>query len=284
MRLRGPALPLAALLVLAASTIMIQGCHSGGDPAVAEEGQGVEQARPAMIIAHRGLNKFAPENTLPAIEMAIEMGLDYVELDVRTTRDGRMVLMHGESVDATTDGSGLVKQLSAEEIRKLDAGSWFSPDFAGTQVPFFEEALDVMRGRIGAYIDVKDALAADLNRALRDTGMLESSVIYADPITHVVLRSLDSGTLVMPEVGDQALFFEFMRVLLHPAVVAASWGDPTKRFVDKIHSYGVKIFMDVLGEKDSPEGMQAALDLGVDAIQTDNPDILLEVMRNQSNN
>src|ERR1041384_3084618 len=70
-----------------------------------------------IVIAHRGANKFAPENTLAAFRKAIEMGCDYVELDVRRTRDGALILMHDRTVDRTTDGKGAVDQMNVSEIR-----------------------------------------------------------------------------------------------------------------------------------------------------------------------
>jgi len=268
---RSIVLGLAAALLFVATAAALAACH--GDP-----GRQDTSSRQAKIIAHRGANKFAPENTIPAIEAAIEMGLDYVEIDVRTTRDRRMVLMHDSTVDDTTDGTGRVRDLTAAQIEILDAGAWFSPEFAGTEVPFLEAALEMMRGRIGAYVDVKDALPAALAEALRDAGMLEDSVIYDDPIMQLAIQWIEPGARVMPEVGPSRLYFDLQRILLDPDVVAVSWGNPTRAFIDEIHSHGIEVFMDVLGEMDDPDGMRAALALGVDALQTDHPDVLLEVM------
>ena len=236
---------------------------------------------PVKIIAHRGVNKFAPENTIPSIELAIEMGLDYVEIDVRTTEDGQMILMHDDTVDDTTDGTGRVKDLTAEEIKALDAGSWFAPEFAGTEVPFLEEAFAVMRGRIGAYVDVKDAEPPALVEAIRLGGMLADAVIYGDPFTLWAMVALASDILAMPEVGASRALLNLMEWLLSPQVVAVSWGDPSRGFIDLIHDHGALAFMDVLGEWDNPDGMRRAIALGVDAIQTDHPDVLLEVMEGE---
>ncbi|MFC1889250.1 glycerophosphodiester phosphodiesterase [Thermodesulfobacteriota bacterium] len=259
----------AVIFIAALLAVPMAGCN--------EDGEGPFE-RPAMIIAHRGVNKFAPENTLPAIEMAIEMDLDYVEIDVRTTKDARLVLMHDNTVDGTTDGSGRVRDLTAEEIRALDAGSWFSPEYEGTTVPFLEEALEVMQGRIGVYVDLKDARPRDLVEALRDAGMIDASVIYADPFRQFVLKCREPDIRVMPEVGNSRALLNLMRFLLRPDVVAISWGEPTKDFVEKIHSHGIEAFMDILGDMDNPEGMTAAIDMGLDALQTNHPDTLLEVM------
>lgn len=265
----GGIISLVLLTIAALLVVPMTGCN--------EEGKGAFE-RPSMIIAHRGVNKFAPENTLPAIEMAIEMNLDYVEIDVRTTKDGRMVLMHDDTVDGTTDGTGRVLDLTADEIRSLDAGSWFSPEYEGTAVPFLEEAFEVMQGQIGAYIDMKVARPKDLIQAMQDYDMLASSVIYADPFRHFVMKCREPDIQVMPEVGNSRALLGLMRFLLDPGVVALSWGEPTKEFVDRIHSHGIEAYMDILGDMDNPEGMTAAIEMGLDALQTNHPDILLEVM------
>src|SRR2546423_13072452 len=91
-----------------------------------------------IVIAHRGANKFAPENTLAAFRKAIELGCDYVELDVRRTRDGALILMHDRTVDRTTNGTGQVSELTLSQIRSLDAGSKAGAQWKGERVPTFE--------------------------------------------------------------------------------------------------------------------------------------------------
>lgn len=105
-------------------------------------------AGPMGACAHRGDVRHAPENTLPAFRSAVEKGAHMIEFDVAPTRDGKLVLMHDATVDRTTDGTGRVDALSFDEIRALDAGAWFGPDFAGTRVPTLEEALAVIPGHI----------------------------------------------------------------------------------------------------------------------------------------
>ncbi|HDI31391.1 MAG TPA: glycerophosphodiester phosphodiesterase, partial [Thermofilum sp.] len=88
-----------------------------------------------IVIGHRGMRFVEPENTLRAIERALRCGVDAVEVDVRMTKDGRLVLMHDETVDRTTDGEGRVRDLTFNEIRRLDAGK-------GERVPTLEEVLE----------------------------------------------------------------------------------------------------------------------------------------------
>jgi glycerophosphoryl diester phosphodiesterase len=97
-------------------------------------------------VAHRGYSAVAPENTLPAIEAAVRAGASKIEFDVRTTADGVPVVIHDRSVDRTTDGTGEIVDLTVDEVRALDAGSWFSPGYAGIRVPLLSEVLDLLTG------------------------------------------------------------------------------------------------------------------------------------------
>ncbi len=93
------------------------------------------------VIAHRGASSYAPENTLAAFDLAIQMGVSHIELDVHFTRDGHVVVIHDETVDRTTNGSGPVTSHALAALQGLDAGSWFGGKFAGQRIPTFEEIL-----------------------------------------------------------------------------------------------------------------------------------------------
>lgn len=108
------------------------------------------------IIAHRGYSARAPENTLAALEAALGAGADAVEFDVHTAACGTPVLFHDAMLSRTTNGVGPVRRRTLAQLKALDAGSWFSPDFAGERVPALAEALDALRGRAGRiYLEVK---------------------------------------------------------------------------------------------------------------------------------
>src|SRR5689334_1093242 len=109
------------------------------------------------VIAHRAGGGIMLENTLAAIRNAIRLGADYVELDVRATSDGHIVIMHDRSVDRTTNGKGNVKDLDLATIRALDAGSKFDAKYAGEKVPTFDEVLTLCRGKVHIYVDHKEA-------------------------------------------------------------------------------------------------------------------------------
>ena len=103
----------------------------------------------------------APENTLAAVQRALEIGVDLVEVDVHLTADGHPVVIHDRTVDRTTDGIGAVETMTLDRIRRLDAGSWFDPAFRGERIPTLEEALDLVYGRALLLVEVKTEEAAE---------------------------------------------------------------------------------------------------------------------------
>lgn len=122
----------------------------------ATTGEGGTHRMPG-IIAHRGASAYAPENTLAAFRLADELEADWFELDCTLTRDGQVLVIHDDKVDRTTTGKGEVRTLSLEEVKRFDAGGWKDPKFAGERLPTLAEALDLAKGRIGVYIEIKNS-------------------------------------------------------------------------------------------------------------------------------
>lgn len=108
-----------------------------------------------MAIAHRGASSYAPENTFAAFDLALRLGVRHIELDVEVTRDGHIVVIHDDTVDRTTDGSGLVTSHTLEALLALDAGSWFGAQFAGERIPVFDEVLRRYKGRLHIHTEIK---------------------------------------------------------------------------------------------------------------------------------
>jgi glycerophosphoryl diester phosphodiesterase len=108
-----------------------------------------------LVVAHRGSSGNAPENTLAAFELALESGADVIECDVRLTRDEEVVIFHDRTLDRTTNGTGRVQDKPLEELKKLDAGSWFSTKFKGEAIPTLREALQFLDGRAFLNIELK---------------------------------------------------------------------------------------------------------------------------------
>lgn len=114
-----------------------------------------------LVIAHRGASGYAPENTFAAFNLARELGATGVETDVRATQDGALVLLHDETVDRTTSGSGPIANLSWAEATKLDAGSWYAPEYAAQRIPRLEEVLDRYLGDLVVCLELKAQRAAE---------------------------------------------------------------------------------------------------------------------------
>ncbi len=131
-----------------------------------------------QIIAHRGDSGHAPENTRLAIERAIEIGVDMVEVDVRMTKDGVPVLLHFERLEHTTTGNGLLADHTWEEIQRLDAGAWKGSEFAGEGVPSLEDVLDLTRRRVPLNLDFQttDAVVPGIE-AVRQAGRIGDVVV-----------------------------------------------------------------------------------------------------------
>lgn len=109
------------------------------------------------VIAHRGASAYAPENTLAAFELAFEKGADWFELDCTLSKDDAVIVIHDDDLERTTDLEGRVRDLTLAELKKADAGSWYDAKFAGERLPTLGEALDLAKGRIGVYIEIKDS-------------------------------------------------------------------------------------------------------------------------------
>ncbi|MEO1238390.1 MAG: glycerophosphodiester phosphodiesterase family protein [Pseudomonadota bacterium] len=169
---------------------------------------------PVKTVAHRGANSVAPENTLPAAACAFAAGFDWVELDVRTSADGALVVIHDASLDRTTDGTGLVVDTAMSELRARDAGTWFDPHFARTRLPTLAEMLDCAKahGR-GIYIEIKHADASAVLGTVQRAEMVERCFFWgwdydglraikaADPKARIMTRRMDFERLADCFVG-----------------------------------------------------------------------------------
>jgi len=230
------------------------------------------------VIAHRGEHRAHPENTLPAFQAAIEAGADFFELDVRTTADGRLILMHDATVDRTTNGHGAVRTLSFDQVRALDAGAKFNPQFAGTPVPTFEDALALAHGKIGVYVDSKDIAPAALVAALAKADMEKSVVIYGGSEFLKNVQTLSPQLKIMPEAVSAARL-EKLTAELRLRVVAFDAGDFKDDVIAVAKRAGAAIYVDRLGSADTPADWQDAIDRGAAGIQTDRPAELVAYLR-----
>lgn len=233
----------------------------------------------AFVASHRGDSVAAPENTLPAIEKAIAGGFSYVEVDVALTADGHAVLMHDRTVKRTTNGIGAVADLTLAQIRALDAGSWFDPSFAGTQVPTLEEFLDVLASSNSkGLIELKgewDAAGAE---------RFAAAVVARGLEHHVAVTSFDARTLAHVSAASTVIHRLAIFKALPDDVVAAARTMGVRgilasrraiaqrpEVVDELHAEGMRVVVYTLNE--DVQWLEAT-DLGVDGIVTDDPESL----------
>lgn len=232
-----------------------------------------------MAIAHRGEHLHHPENTIPAFEGAIQVGADYIEADVRTTSDGRLVIMHDSTVNRTTEAQGPVKGMSFAQIASLDAGAKFSAKFKGTEVPTFDQVLKLAHGHINVYVDTKSAAPQALVNAIVRNDMQNHVVIYSgDPSFLYDVHKIRPDLKIMPESRSVDICRMEVRKL-HPKVIAFGARDFKPKIIACAKNAGAKVFVDRMGATDNPAGWQQAIDMGADGIQTNKPAELVEYLR-----
>jgi len=246
--------------------------------------EGLVSIRKPVIIAHRGASRQAPENTMAAFRKALELGAGGIETDVHLSADGRLVIIHDETVDRTSNGKGLVGEKTFEELRKLDFGSWFSPDFSGEKIPELDELLELVSGWDGLlnielkngpvfYPGIEQAVAA----AVRKHKLMNRTIISSfNHYSLVEIRKID------PEIKTAPLY---MAGLYEPWVYARRIGAAA------IHPLFYNIVPEIIkGCKrnnimvnpftvDRPEQIKAMAAAGVDGIITNVPDIALKTIK-----
>jgi glycerophosphoryl diester phosphodiesterase len=247
-----------------------------------------------ILIAHRGASGYAPENTLPALSKAIELGANYLEIDVHQSKDNHIVVIHDFDVERTTNGSGSVKDLTIDEIKKLDAGSWFDPKFAETKIPTLQEVIDAIGANVILIIEVKggseDYPGIEENIvSIVKQQKVESLVIFKSFSVDV----LERFKFLAPDIQRLYVFvlhfsdlnltldkwIDFTDIYDNPADVqyfqAHRWFI-NKSLVEEAHANSIKI---IAWNVNTIEEIESMLQLGVDGIETDYPDSLLQYLK-----
>lgn len=230
----------------------------------------------ALICAHRGASAVAPENTLAAFRMADELGADSFELDVTLTSDGVPVLMHDNSVDRTTNGKGAVGSLTYAEIRKLDAGSWKGERFKGEPVPTLDDALRT-RGRL--YVNIELKYAGDKTQEHAEKAVRVIEKYKAEKA--VIISSFSADLLAAVKRVNPAIRTGFLYFGKTPEKMPEN--------IDAVHPHSATVDADYMKwarEKgyavnvwtvNDPKEMTRLMDLGVDSIITDVPDVMRDL-------
>lgn len=234
------------------------------------------------IVAHRGQSIDAPENTLASIELAIHHGADAVEIDVRETKDLIPVLMHDSSTKRTTNDlqTRLVKNLTYAQLQTLDAGSWFSEEYAGEKIPTLEEVLSLVQGRVRLFLEIKDrstSLELSVLDLLAQYNMTEDTVILSfhnDQLKRIKQLNSEVKTLLLVQsfYGD---LHELARATYADYYgVSITFFDNNPQFLSIAHQHEKRVYIWTVKDVDI---MTRMVDADVDGLITDRPVLAREV-------
>ncbi|MBD3919168.1 glycerophosphodiester phosphodiesterase [Paenibacillus sp. PR3] len=241
-----------------------------------------------LNIAHRGASAYCPENTMAAFQHALDLGATGIETDVQMTSDGHLVLIHDESLQRTTGSSKLVKDVTLDEMKQLDAGSWFDPAFAGERIPTLRELLELVKTHEGILINIELKNGVVLYPGLEEAVIEE--VRFQGMGERVILSSFNHYSLVLckqlaPEIRTGILYMEG---LYEPWEYAARIG------ANALHAYHYAVLPEwttQAAERDivyhpwtvnELDEMKRLLEAGVAGIITDYPDRLGELITRKS--
>ena len=218
-----------------------------------------------LRIGHRGARAYAPENTLKSFRKALEIGVDAVELDVRKTKDGSLVVIHDEDVKRTTNGEGLVNELTLKEIKGLDAGD-------GEKIPTLEETLDFLDKKVKVFVELKETGIEDQVLSIVSEKGLEKNVI----IVSFLEEALKKVRELNKDIETGLIYARHKNPLKSALDLKANYLLAFYRFthtanVEKAHESGLKV---VVWTINKPEEVEEYAKKGVDGIASDKPDIL----------
>ncbi len=289
---------LGVILILAGIYIYL--AFQTGKPAIERAVFKRENSRP-LVFAHRGGGGLFPENTLEAFAYSAKMGVDFLELDVHSTADGALVVMHDGSINRTTNGRGKVNELTLAELKKLDAGYLFTKDGGqtfpfrgkGITIPTLQEIFDAFPNTT-FNVEPKQAepsVTKPLCEMIRARNMSEKVIVgsfrqtaideFRTECAEVATSATPSEVtkfLTMYKVGLGASYTPPMQALQIPEK-AGSLQIVSKDFIESAHKLNLQVHVWTINES---EDMRRLIDLGVDGIMTDYPDRLLNLVKGEN--
>jgi len=235
------------------------------------------------VVAHRGAHRGIPENSLPAYQKAAELGVDFVEVDVRTTRDGVLVSCHNADIEKYAPGlSGKVREFTLAQLEKIDIGNRVGAQWKGTHIPTLDAIFQAVQGHCGVYLDLKETPIKKLVALVQNYHM-ENSVLWYSPFLRVgmfkKLHRLCPDCLAMPDPGPGWLLPLLLK-MQRPKVVASVWDDFSRPFAERCHRAGAIVIVDE--DNGGPEEWQKLVDWGADGIQTDDPQGLIQFLEKKT--
>ena len=252
-----------------------------------DEGDIVDPLLGVEIIAHRGNSSVTPENTIVAIDSAFVAGADHVEIDIRLTSDGVAVLMHDSTVDRTTNGSGAIASMTLAQVKQLDAGSWKGAQFAGEKVPTLAEALVAVEQRGRLLLDIKvSGMGQAIQAAINEASSIDGTRTYSaadvwiwpgpnsDYQSNIANPEYLLGTIPSVSTWQTPGYFAIQRALGVKGWDVSS-GQMTAAFAEAARNEGMVASVYTINNVNT---MQAFIDLGVTAMETDYPATLANLV------
>ena len=245
------------------------------------------------IVAHRGASGIAPENTLAAIKKAIEIGVDWIEIDVRQSLDRVLVVIHDENLKRTTNGKGLVIATPYQKIKSFDAGSWFSQEFKNETIPSLNEVLALIKKtQTGLLIEIKGTKLAQPKLCQNLIDLLRKHDVYEQVIVQSfnaellkTLRRLDKNIVInslinfqsrsLPIYVDRIPKLGNIYRVSKAAAINPNHKIVTESFVNQVHKNNKRVFCWTV---DDPNEMRRLIKLKVDGIITNYPNILKDIL------
>jgi glycerophosphoryl diester phosphodiesterase len=237
------------------------------------------------IFAHRGACAHAPENTLASFQLAIQHNAPAIELDTKLTADGEVVVIHDQTVDRTTDGTGTVRHLPLAAIRELDAGAKFNPMYKGERIPTLSEVFEAVGKKLFINVEITnyaspfDALPVKVGELVKQHG-LQDRVLFSSFFglslrrAHRIVPEVPLGLLAFPGFKG-SLARSFLGELTPYQAIHPEAGDVTPRLIKRFHRANRRIHTYTVNE---PELMQRLFTWGIDGIFTDDPLLALKVL------
>ena len=231
-----------------------------------------------LIIAHRGASAYAPENTIAAFQKAVELKADAIELDAKLSKDGEIVVIHDQTLERTTNGKGLVKDSTIEELTKLEAGSFFAEEFRGEKIPTLREVLEkfsdklVINIELTNYKSIFDGLANKTSMLIKELGV-QDSIIFSSfhPVNLIITRKLlpevPLALLAIPGKAGWISRSGLMR-WVSPSLVHPYYKDIDKTYIEKQHSHNRKVNIWTIND---PDEMEKFVHAKIDGLITDDP-------------
>jgi len=235
-----------------------------------------------IVVSQRGDHEHAPENTLAAFANAIKAGVDYVEIDLRTTFDSQLVIMHDASVNRMTGGAGLIKDMTYDSLRMLKVKDKAHPEWGEHDIPAFDQVLALCKDKIYIYLDFKNADPAAAYQHIVKYGMQRQIVVYINaPQQFTQWRAAAPAMPLMvslpPTVVDTASLNAFLHKA-HPEILDGDYSQYNEDMITAANQQGYVVLPDVEGPNENPAFWDKALLKGFYGVQTDHPEELIDYL------